>query len=76
MFYAFGTVYEVSETKHRDEKAKTVKREVLYFIPSGNSKLTCYIFALPPRNKLQCQLRLIRMTKARLISLLQQLWLR
>jgi len=31
-FYAFGTVYEVSEAKHRDEKAKTVQREVLYYI--------------------------------------------
>ena len=32
MFYAFGAVYEVSETKHRNEKAKTVHREVLYSI--------------------------------------------
>jgi hypothetical protein len=34
MFYAFGTVYKVSETKHIDEKAKTVQRELLC-IPSG-----------------------------------------
>jgi len=32
MSYVFGNVYEVSETKHRNEKAKTVQRDVLYSI--------------------------------------------